>query len=153
MDKGINSLFNFLQKLEGAKPVRETREGPPSEFSMIWILDNMQNIPTKDCCTGRREHLNNFLRFSDRIEKAYLTIPDEKINICGIFISIMSTGLFEKRYNAGDANTNAVQLTGLREIAHLSYDFVFIPDLVDGEIPKPISLSHFLQDLRKRRTC
>lgn len=134
IDTGISSLFHSLQKLEGKKPVREHVE---VLRQILCDLDFGQyaKYPRQELRQRDARALNSFLEVLDRIEKAYLTIPDAKIDLKE-FLSILSIGLFEKRYDAGDANTNAVQLTGLREIAQLSYDFVFIPDLVDGEIPR-----------------
>ncbi len=148
IDKGINSLFNFLQKLEGAKPVREHVK---VLRQILYDLDFGQyaKYPNQELLQRETRALKSFFEVLDRIEKAYLTIPDEKINLKE-FLSIMSTGLFEKRYDAGDANTNAVQLTGLREIAHLSYDFVFIPDLVDGEIPRTNLSQPFFTGFKER---
>lgn len=148
IDTGINSLFNFLQKLEGAKPVREHVK---VLRQILYDLDFGQyaKYPNQELRQRETRALKSFFEVLDNIDKAYLTIPDEKIDLKE-FLSIMSTGLFEKRYDAWDANTNAVQLTGLREIAHLSYDYIFIPDLVDGEIPRTNLSQPFLTGFKER---
>lgn len=138
IDSGINRLFLSLQKLEGKKPVVEHIK------VLCQILFDMDfgkyvKYPNNERRQKDGRALRSFYEVLDKIGKAYLTIPDEKIDLKD-FLLILSIGLSEKRYDARDTNRNAVQLTGLREIAHLSYDFIFIPDLVDGEIPR-INLS------------
>jgi ATP-dependent helicase/nuclease subunit B len=137
-DAGINTLFLSLQKLEGERSVGE------HIMALRQILCDLNfgscaNYPNEELRQRDARALVSFFEVLDRIEKAYLAIPDTRMDLKD-FLAILSIGLSEKRYDARDNNINAVQLMGLREIVHLSYDYIFIPDLVDGEIPR-INLS------------
>ncbi len=134
IDAGIDRLFFYLQKLEGKKPVREHIK-VLRQLLCDLNLGHYAKYPDEKLHQRDARALVSLFETLEMIDKAYLTIPDEKIDLID-FLAILSTGLSERRYDVEDANINAVQLTGLREISHLSYDYIFIPGMVDGEIPR-----------------
>lgn len=131
---GIDKLISYLQELEGERSVREHIEALRQLLCDL-NFGQYAEYPDKEMRRRDASALGSFFDVLDKIDKAYLIIPDVKMDLKD-FLTILSAGLSEIRYDTADANTNLVQLTGLREIAHLSYDYIFIPDLVDGELPR-----------------
>ena len=132
---GIDSLFCCLQRLEGEKPVKEHIKVLREILFKELNLKPCENYPDEELRKKDARALSSFIEVIEGIKRSYLTIPDVKMDLKD-FLAILLIGLSEKRYDPVDENGNAVQLTGLREVTHLSYDYVFIPDLVDGEIPR-----------------
>lgn len=138
MCAGIGKLFDSLQKLEGDKPVKEHI----TDLSQVLFYLNFgpcEKYPNEELRQRDTSALAQFLEVMDCIDRAYLRIPEAKMDLLD-FLAIVKIGLFEKRYDEKDADINAVQLIGMREVTHLSYDYIFIPDMVDGEMPR-INLS------------
>jgi len=146
---GIEKLVSSLQKLEGKRPVREHIAALHRLLCGL-NLGLPKNYPNEELRRRDARALDSFLDVLDKIDNAYLIIPDAKIDLKD-FLTIVSTGLSEMRYDAADANTNLVQITGLHEISHLSYDYLFIPDMVDGEIPKTNLSQPFFTKIEMQR--
>jgi ATP-dependent helicase/DNAse subunit B len=132
---GIENLFSCLQRLEGEKPVKEHIKILGEIIFKDLDLKPCAKYPDEELRENDSRALNEFIEVMNGIKRIYLTIPDEIIDLKD-FLAILLIGLSEKRYDSVEENKSAVQLVGLREITHLTYDYIFIPDLVDGEIPR-----------------
>lgn len=132
---GIENLFSCLQRMEGEKTVKEHIKVLSDIIFKDLDLKPCEKYPDEELREKDARALNEFIEVMNGIKRSYLTIPDKRIDLKN-FLAILLIGLSEKRYDSVEGNRNAVQLTGLREITHLSYDYIFIPDLVDGEIPR-----------------
>jgi len=134
IDAGLGNLFDCLHKLDGDKGIRQHIKALRQSFYDL-NFGLCAQYPNPESRQRDAKALKSFFEVLDHIEQASYAIPDEKMGLKD-FLSILSVCLYETRYDETDANINAVQVTGMREVANLSFDYVFIPDLVDGEIPK-----------------
>jgi len=146
---GIDNLFKDLEKLEGTKTVKEHITELRSLLSK-WEFTEYTTYPDEEIYQRDARALSSFFKVLDSTEKGYLMIPERKMDLSDFFTTL-SILIFEKRFNAKDRNSNAVQITGLREVVHSSFDYVFIPDIVDGELPRTNLLQPFATELEVRR--
>jgi len=134
MSEAIEILFSILQKLEGDRPVRE-RITALRQVLCDLSFGLCREYPGEELRQMDAKALASFIEVIDCIERAYSRMPEAKTNLSD-FLAMVQIGLSEKRFDRKEPNRNAVQLTGMREVTHLSYDYIFIPDMVDGEMPR-----------------
>ena len=130
----VGKLFDNLQKLEGDKPVKE------HIAALFQVLCDLsfglcEEYPREELRQMDAKARASFFEVMDCIERAYRRIPEAKMDLSD-FLAMVQIGLSEKRFDRKEPNRNAVQLTGMREVTHLSYDYIFILDMVDGEMPR-----------------
>jgi len=146
---GIDELFKDLEKLEGNKTINEHITELRSLLSK-WEFTHGTTSPDQEIYRRDARALSSFFKVLDSTEKGYLMIPERRMDLADFFTTL-SILISEKGFNAKDGNSNAVQITGLREVGHSSFDYVFIPDIVDGELPRTDLLQPFATDLEVKR--
>ncbi len=144
MRDGLLRLFEDLKALEGEKSIG-------GHVSALRFLLNRLEYP-RDLATGgaaARENadlaqiaaiLDALERFSDAHPP--LTLPD--------FHRLLSTLVSDAR-STPLRNPHAVQVMGIRELAHASFAYTFIADLVEGEMPRLTTRLPFTNDQEIRR--
>jgi hypothetical protein len=117
---GIDNLFKDLEKLEGTRTVREHITELRSLLCK-WEFTHRTTSPDQEIYRRDVRALSSFFKVLDSTEKGYLIIPERKMVLADFFVTL-SILISEKRFNAKDGNSNAVQITGLREVVHSSFD-------------------------------
>ena len=147
--KGITELFNDIKTLEGKKTIGDHIKKLRCLLSK-WDFQKLTDYHEEEIYERDSKALSSFFNLLDSMELSFLVIPTKKIDL-NEFLTTLSLLTQEKKYRKERENRNKVQITGLREIVHLTFDYLFIADMVDGEIPR-VSLSQpFTSDLEVER--
>jgi len=129
ISEGLGLLFELLSGLNAKGPLGEMTRRYRS------VLDRLEvhlGISSEGATFGEGSSMKAFMGVLDSLETGPL--KDEKVDL-GEFIDIFGLALTSSTYRAEERNENAVQVIGLRGSVFMNYDHVFIPGMVDGEIP------------------
>jgi len=144
----VRRLFADLAVLEGKKTIREHLAAYRSLLEE-WHAPAMPEEGDPGVLEQEARDLGGFIEALAALERLARVLPDEKMplpefsSLLGLLAAGARTG--RKR------NPNAVQVVGVREIAHLGAPYLFIGDLVEGAMPRLTTRLPFATDLETRR--
>lgn len=139
---GIRHLFEDLAALEGSRSIGE------HVAALRRLLDRLE-YPRATVDAPAQEHadLAQVAAILDTLERSStarqpVTLPD--------FFHLLSALVANAR-SAPPRNPNAVQVLGIRELAHTSFAYTFLADLVEGEMPRLTTRLPFTSEQEIRR--
>lgn len=146
---GITKLFADLAVLEGTKPLPEHLAAYRSLLER-WQAPVMPGEGDPDLLEQEARDLSRFLGCLEALEGfARALLPGNRVSLPE-FSSLL--GLLSAWTRTGQQqNPNAVQVVGVREVAHLAIPYLFISDLVEGLMPRLTTRLPFATDLETRR--
>lgn len=144
----IRSLFADLAALEGEKTIREHLAAYRSLLER-WQAPVMPADGDPDLLDREARDLRGFTEALAALDRFALLLPGEKIPLAEFFsmLELLLSGTRTGRERHG----NAVQVVGVREVAHLSVPYLFIGDLVEGAMPRLTTRLPFTTDAETRR--
>lgn len=139
----LTGIFAELESIERAETIHEfvnvfRRLADP--FGLMRPLKE----GNPDILRNEAEECMLLCRLFDDLEASARLIPSEKITPSG-FYSLFSR-MVKGRRKDPKTDAGAIQVMGIRELQHLSYPYVFIAGLVEGEMPKLASRLPFTND-------
>lgn len=131
----IEKIFNLVKKFRDKKTIGEFR----TEFKQL-IFD--VGIPEKlvndhnDAVEKNVKAVTTLLQTTDELfELLKQEYGETKKFSLGFFIAQLKTALQFTRYNIKERHSSGVLVTSVNELRGLSFDYVFIGGMVDGEFP------------------
>lgn len=131
----IEKIFNLVKKFRDKKTIGEFR----TEFKQL-IFD--VGIPEKlvndhnDAVEKNVKAVTTLLQTTDELfELLKQEYGETKKFSLGFFITQLKTALQFTRYNIKERHSSGVLVTSVNELRGLSFDYVFIGGMVDGEFP------------------
>ncbi len=131
----IEKIFNLVKKFRDKKTIGEFR----TEFKQL-IFD--VGIPEKlvndhnDAVEKNVKAVTTLLQTTDELfELLKQEYGETKKFSLGFFIAQLKTALQFTRYNNKERHSSGVLVTSVNELRGLSFDYVFIGGMVDGEFP------------------
>ncbi len=146
--RGLEDLFADLATLGGAKTITGHLAAYRSLLDR-WGCPVMPDAGDPDLLSREGHDRAGFFRALNALEATARILPERKVTAAGFLslLSILITGT-----NTGSRRTrHAVQVVGIREMAHLSIPYIFIAGLVEGAMPRLTTRLPFSTDLETRR--
>jgi len=144
----IGRLFADLECLEGEK----TLAGHLAAYRSLLARRHWPAMPEEgDSGVLEREarDLRAFAGLLDTLEGFTRLLPEQRISLVEFssLLGLLAAGTRSSKKR----NRNAVQLVGVRKIAHLSIPYVFLANLVEGVMPRLTTRLPFTTDLETRQ--
>jgi len=147
VSEGLGLLFDLLSGLNTNGPLGEMTQRYRSALKRLEVD---HRVSREGVMFGEGSSMKTFMDVLDSLETGPLR--GEKVDLRE-FIDILALALTSSTYKAEERNENAVQVIGLRGSVFMNYDHVFIPGMVDGEIPFLTAELALSTEEEKRRMC
>jgi len=146
--EGIGRLFADLACLEGEK----TLAGHLTTYRSLLARRHCPAMPEEgDPGVLEREgrDLEAFAGLLEALERFTRVLPEQRMSPgeFSTLLGLLAAGMRSSRKR----NRNAVQVVGVRKIAHLSIPYLFLANLVEGVMPRLTTRLPFTTDLETRR--
>lgn len=144
----IGRLFADLARLEGEK----TLAGHLATYRSLLARRHWPAMPEEgDIGVLEREarDLKAFAGLLDALEGFTRLLPEQRMSLVefSTLLGLLAAGTRSSRKR----NRNAVQVVGVRELAHLSIPYLFLANLVEGVMPRLTTRLPFTTDVETRR--
>lgn len=145
---GLHDLFADLASLEGKKTIAEHLAAYRSILER-WHCPAMPEEGDADVLEREGRDLRAFADLLTMLEGITRVLPEERMPLSE-FVSLLGLLAAETR-PPRKRNRSAVQVVGVRELAHLAIPYLFVADLVEGVMPRLTTRLPFTTDLETRR--
>jgi ATP-dependent helicase/DNAse subunit B len=144
----IGRLFADLECLEGEK----TLAGHLAAYRSLLARRHWPAMPEEGepgVLEREARDLAAFAGLLDTLEGFTRLLPEQRISLVEFssLLGLLAAGTRSSKKR----NRNAVQLVGVRKIAHLSIPYVFLANLVEGVMPRLTTRLPFTTDLETRQ--
>jgi len=134
ISQGLSCLFGQLAEFEKGSTLKWYLDVTREQIHK-WSFDRYFETISPHHRERESRAYDSFCRILDDLSSACNLLPEIRISLRE-FYSILASFVSNSRYDALEENINAVQILGLRESVHCSFDQVFIADAVEGELPR-----------------
>ena len=133
--KDIEKIFNLVKTFREKKTINEFKTDFLKLISDFQILQSLVN----DHINSVEKNVKAVTTLIQTVDELFGLLIDEygdaqKFSL-GFFINQLKTALQFTRYNIKERHSSGVIVTSVNELRGLSFDYVFIGGLVDGEFP------------------
>jgi ATP-dependent helicase/nuclease subunit B len=148
MKKDLAILFADLSSLEGTRTISDHVAAYRSLLDR-WGCGCLPEDGEPALRAQEGRDLAAFCQILDSLAASSSTVPQRPVSLAGFHSSLAS--LLAGARTVQPRNHNAVQVVGIRELQHLSIQYLFIGGLLEGEMPRLTTRLPFTNDLETKR--